>query len=45
VKYALNQIGFQVGAPRLPLVEPDAAAAERIVAEVRRHQIDLAVTA
>jgi 4-hydroxy-tetrahydrodipicolinate synthase len=44
VKYALNQIGFQVGAPRLPLVEPDAAAAERIVAEVRRQQIDLAVT-
>ncbi len=44
VKYALNQIGFRVGAPRLPLVEPDAAAAERIVAEVRRQQIDLAVT-
>ncbi len=44
VKYALNQTGFRVGAPRLPLVEPDAAAAERIVAEVRRHQIDLSVT-
>jgi 4-hydroxy-tetrahydrodipicolinate synthase len=44
VKYALNQIGFRVGAPRLPLVEPEAAAAERIVAEVRRQQIDLAVT-
>ncbi len=44
VKYALNQIGFPVGAPRLPLVEPDAAGAERIVAEVRRQQIDLAVT-
>lgn len=44
VKYALNQIGFRVGAPRLPLVEPEAAAAERIVAEVQRHQIDLTVT-
>jgi len=44
VKYALNQIGFRVGAPRLPLVEPEAAAAERIVGEVQRHQIDLAVT-
>jgi len=44
VKYALNQIGLRVGVPRLPLVEPDAAAGERIVAEVRRHQIDLAVT-
>jgi 4-hydroxy-tetrahydrodipicolinate synthase len=44
VKYALNQIGFLVGAPRLPLVEPEAEAAERIMAEVRRHHIDLAVT-
>jgi len=44
VKHALNQIGFLVGAPRLPLVEPEAEAAERIMAEVRRHHIDLAVT-
>ncbi len=44
VKYALNEIGFPVGAPRLPLVEPDRAGAERITAEVRRHHIDLAVT-
>ncbi|MEX0785401.1 MAG: 4-hydroxy-tetrahydrodipicolinate synthase [Dehalococcoidia bacterium] len=43
VKYALNQLGFAVGAPRLPLCEPDAATAERIMAEVRRHQIDLPV--
>ena len=44
VKFALNQVGFRVGAPRLPLVEPEGAAAERITAEVRRHRIDLAVT-
>jgi len=44
VKYALNQVGFPVGAPRLPLVEPDGEAAERIVAEVRRSRIDLTVT-
>ena len=44
VKHALNQIGFRVGAPRLPLVEPEGAAAEQIMAEVRRQQIDLAVT-
>ncbi|MCH8346143.1 MAG: 4-hydroxy-tetrahydrodipicolinate synthase [Chloroflexi bacterium] len=44
VKYALNQVGFQVGAPRLPLVEPEGDAAERITAQVRRSQIDLAVT-
>jgi 4-hydroxy-tetrahydrodipicolinate synthase len=43
VKYALGQIGFGVGAPRLPLVEPDADAAERITAELRRHHMDLAV--
>ncbi len=43
VKYALNQVGFPVGAPRLPLVEPDGEAAERIVAEVRRSRIDLVV--
>ena len=44
VKYALNQVGFRVGAPRLPLVEPEGDAAERITAQVRRNQIDLAVT-
>jgi len=43
VKHALNAIGFRVGAPRLPLVEPGAEAAERIMAEVRRQRIDLAV--
>jgi 4-hydroxy-tetrahydrodipicolinate synthase len=43
LKYALNQIGFPVGTTRLPLVGPDEAAAERITAELRRHQIDLAV--
>ena len=44
LKYALNRIGFRVGAPRLPLVEPEGAAADQIAAEVRRQQIDLAVT-
>ena len=44
VKYALNQAGFRAGGFRLPLVEPDATAAEKIMAEVRRQRIDLAVT-
>jgi 4-hydroxy-tetrahydrodipicolinate synthase len=44
LKHALNQIGFPVGAPRLPLVEAEPEAAERIMAEVRRHHIDLAIT-
>jgi 4-hydroxy-tetrahydrodipicolinate synthase len=43
VKYALNHLGFPVGAPRLPLVEPDGEDAERIVAAVRAARIDLAV--
>jgi 4-hydroxy-tetrahydrodipicolinate synthase len=45
IKYALNQIGFRVGPPRLPLVEPDEATGEKIMAEVRRHHIDLPVGA
>jgi 4-hydroxy-tetrahydrodipicolinate synthase len=44
LKYALNGIGFRVGGVRLPLVEPDQPTGERIMAEVRRHRIDLAVT-
>jgi 4-hydroxy-tetrahydrodipicolinate synthase len=43
IKYALNQLGFPVGPFRLPLVEPDPDAADRIMAEVRRHHVDLAV--
>jgi 4-hydroxy-tetrahydrodipicolinate synthase len=43
VKFALNQIGMRVGAPRLPLTEPDAATADAIRAELSRHRIDLPV--
>ncbi|MEX0800977.1 MAG: 4-hydroxy-tetrahydrodipicolinate synthase [Dehalococcoidia bacterium] len=43
VKFALNEAGFPVGKPRLPLVEPSAEAAERVRAELSRHHIDLAV--
>jgi 4-hydroxy-tetrahydrodipicolinate synthase len=42
-KYALNQLGMPVGGVRLPLWGPDDATAEAIMAEVRRHQIDLPV--
>jgi 4-hydroxy-tetrahydrodipicolinate synthase len=41
VKYALNQIGFQVGKPRLPLVEPDAKSAELIKETLKKYKIDL----
>lgn len=43
VKHALNQLGVPVGGVRLPLWGPDESTAERIMAEVRRHQIDLPV--
>ncbi len=42
-KYALNRIGFNAGPFRLPLCDPDDATGERIMAEVRRHAIDLAL--
>ncbi len=43
IKYALNTVGFGVGAFRLPLCDPDPAGAEKIEAEVKRHRIDLPV--
>jgi 4-hydroxy-tetrahydrodipicolinate synthase len=43
IKYALNLVRFQVGGLRLPLCEPDQAAADKIAAEVKRHRIDLPV--
>ena len=43
IKHAVNGIGFRVGPPRLPLLAPDEATGERVMAEVRRHHIDLAV--
>jgi len=45
IKYALRQLGWKVGGLRLPLVDPDEAAAEKIMAEVRRHRIGLVVPA
>jgi 4-hydroxy-tetrahydrodipicolinate synthase len=43
VKFALRQAGFDAGGFRLPLCEPDEAAAGKITAELRRQHIDLAV--
>ena len=44
LKYALNHIGFQVGPPRPPLVEPNEVTADKIRAAVAAAQIDLPVT-
>jgi 4-hydroxy-tetrahydrodipicolinate synthase len=43
IKYALNYLGFKVGNPRLPLVPPTEKEAEKIIAELKNHTIDLQV--
>jgi 4-hydroxy-tetrahydrodipicolinate synthase len=43
VKYALNHIGFNVGKPRLPLVEPDEKTAAAIRETLEKYSIDLKV--
>jgi len=43
VKYALNQIGFNVGKPRLPLTEPDEKSATVIKNTLKNYKIDLPV--
>ena len=41
IKYALNYLGFKVGNPRLPLVPPTDKEAEKIIAELKKHTVDL----
>jgi 4-hydroxy-tetrahydrodipicolinate synthase len=43
VKYALNQVGFNVGKPRLPLVEPDEKTANAIKEMLKNYKIDLPI--
>ena len=45
VKYALNQVGFNVGNPRLPLVPPDEKSAAQIDKVLASYEIDLPVAA
>lgn len=45
LKYAMGGIGFDVGGTRLPLLGPDDATAEKIMAEVARHKMDLPIPA
>ena len=45
IRYILRQLGFEIGVPRLPVVEPDAAVGERVMAEVRKHALDVPVGA
>jgi 4-hydroxy-tetrahydrodipicolinate synthase len=43
LKYALRKVGFDVGTPRLPLVEPDEKSAAAIDAALAAAQIDLPI--
>ena len=45
IKYALNCLGFPVGKPRLPLIEPDEKSAEVIRATLKSYRIDLPIPA
>jgi 4-hydroxy-tetrahydrodipicolinate synthase len=41
IKCALNHLGFRVGNPRLPLLPATEKEAEKIIAELKKHTIDL----
>jgi 4-hydroxy-tetrahydrodipicolinate synthase len=45
LKYALSRVGMPVGAPRLPLVEPDEKSRAAIDAELSRTRVDLKIPA
>jgi len=44
VKWAMNYVGFPVGKPRLPLIEPDGKSADIIKATLKNYKIDLPIS-
>jgi 4-hydroxy-tetrahydrodipicolinate synthase len=45
IRYVMRQLGFDIGVPRLPVVEPDATTGEKVMAELRKHQLDAPIGA
>ncbi|HEY5476968.1 MAG TPA: 4-hydroxy-tetrahydrodipicolinate synthase [Tepidiformaceae bacterium] len=45
IRYVMRQLGFAIGEPRLPIVEPDAKTGEKVMAELRKHQLDVPISA
>lgn len=45
IRYILRQLGYEIGAPRLPVVEPNEEVGRRVMEEVRKHALDIPVTA
>ncbi|MCA9830561.1 MAG: 4-hydroxy-tetrahydrodipicolinate synthase [Dehalococcoidia bacterium] len=43
IRYVLRQLGFQIGEPRLPVVEPGESIGTMVMAEVHRHRLDVSV--
>jgi 4-hydroxy-tetrahydrodipicolinate synthase len=43
VKWAMNYVGFPVGKPRLPLIEPDEKSADLIQTTLKNYKIDLSI--
>lgn len=45
IRYVLRQLGFEIGLPRLPVVEPDEATGAKVMAELAKHRLDVMVSA
>jgi 4-hydroxy-tetrahydrodipicolinate synthase len=45
IRYVLRQLGFAIGEPRLPVVEPDDAVGAKVMAEILKHRLDVPVPA
>jgi 4-hydroxy-tetrahydrodipicolinate synthase len=45
IRYVLRQLGFAIGEPRLPVVEPDDVVGAKVMAELRKHRLDALVPA
>ncbi|HET7737677.1 MAG TPA: 4-hydroxy-tetrahydrodipicolinate synthase [Tepidiformaceae bacterium] len=41
IRYVLRQLGFEIGAPRLPVVEPSEAIGAKVMAELAKHKLDI----
>jgi dihydrodipicolinate synthase/N-acetylneuraminate lyase len=45
IRYVMRQLGFQIGVPRLPVVEPDETVGAKVMAELAKHRLDVMVSA
>ena len=43
IRFILRQLGWAIGDPRLPVVEPNDAVGEKVMAEIRKHELDVLV--